>query len=170
LKLHGQPGLAPTWIKEKNAQSPLLLYSWVQAWEALNGLRSAEGSPCDGISLEYTNPQTAGSVLPTMSCWIQLLRPGEHLKAHRHTGSSVYYVARGAGVTVIDGQAFNWSEGSVIALPPLALHEHANASSSEDAVLFSMHDTPVLRATGLYHEENLSENGGHQTITSTFAG
>jgi gentisate 1,2-dioxygenase len=170
LRLHGQPGLSPTWIKEKQAQSPLLLYSWKQAWEALDGLRGAEGSPCDGITLEYTNPQTAGPVLPTMSCCIQLLRPGERLKAHRHTGSSVYYVARGSGVTVVDGQAFNWSQGSVIALPPWALHEHANASASDDAVLFSMHDTPVLKATGLYHEEPFGDNGGHQTVTSTFAG
>jgi hypothetical protein len=31
-----------------------------------------------------------------------------------------------------------------------------------------MHDTPVLRAAGLYHEEALAESGGHQTVTSTF--
>lgn len=169
LRLHGQAGLYPTWIREKKAQSPLLLYSWSEARGALEGLRKEEGSAYDGIALEYTNPQTAGPVLPTMSCWIQLLRPGERLKAHRHTGSSVYYVAEGSGVTVIDGQAFNWNKGSVIALPPWALHEHANRSTSEDAVLFSMHDTPVLRACGLYHEEALTEYGGHQAVTSTFA-
>lgn len=73
-------------------------------------------------------------------------------------------------MSVIDGQAFNWSEGSVFALPSWALHEHANTSSSEDAVLFSMADTPVLVATGLLHEEAFTENGGHQQVTSTFGG
>jgi gentisate 1,2-dioxygenase len=34
-----------------------------------------------------------------------------------------------------------------------AWHEHANASASEEAILFSMHDEPILRAFGLYREE-----------------
>jgi len=35
-------------------------------------------------------------------------------------------------------------------------------------VLFSIQDTPVLKALALYYEEALNENGGHQHITSTF--
>jgi gentisate 1,2-dioxygenase len=103
-----------------------------------------------------------------MACWVQLLRPGEQTKAHRHTGSAVYHVVKGAGRTIIDGQCFNWCQGDILALPPWALHEHANGSAIEDAVLFSIQDTPVLNALGLYYEEALSENGGRQKITSTF--
>jgi gentisate 1,2-dioxygenase len=103
-----------------------------------------------------------------MACWAQLLRPGEHTKAHRHTGSAVYHVVNGEGFTIIDGQRFNWSKGDIIALPPWALHEHANSSENAAAVLFSIQDLPVLRALGLYYEEALSENGGHQKVTSTF--
>jgi gentisate 1,2-dioxygenase len=168
-RLHGKAGLSPTWVKERHAYSPLLLYSWKDTWEALSLLRNETGDPCDGIRLEYKNPQTGGSVLPSMSCSIQLLRPGERLKAHRHTGSAVYYVHRGTGVTIIDGQAFNWSEGSIITLPSWSIHEHANLSSSEDAVLFCMTDIPVLSATGLYREESFEQNDGHQQVTSTFA-
>lgn len=169
LRLHGHTSLNPTWVKQRKAHSPLLIYPWTKTWEALTAMRDQEGSPHDGLALEYTNPQTGGPVLPTMACWIQMIRPGERLKAHRHTGSAVYYVVQGSGTSVIDGQAFNWSKGSVIALPPWALHEHANASSSEDAVLFSIQDTPVLQATGLLREEALDENGGHQGVTSTFS-
>ena len=107
--------------------------------------------------------------MPTMACWAQMLRPGEHTKAHRHTGSAVYHVVQGTGATIIDGQRFAWSKGDIIALPPWALHEHANTSSSKDAVLFSIQDTPVLQALGLYYEEPLSENGGHQKVTSNFS-
>jgi gentisate 1,2-dioxygenase len=102
-----------------------------------------------------------------MSCCIQLLRAGEHTCAHRHTGSAVYHVVRGKGMTVIDERMFNWDKGDIIALPPWALHEHAN-TSSEDAVLFSIQDIPVLQALGLYYEEALTENGGHQHVTSSF--
>jgi gentisate 1,2-dioxygenase len=106
--------------------------------------------------------------MPTMACWAQLLRPGERTKAHRHTGSAVYHVVKGQGSTIINGQRFTWSKGDIIALPPWALHEHANGSASEDAVLFSIQDIPVLQALGLYYEETLSENGGHQEVSSSF--
>ncbi|TMA10551.1 MAG: cupin domain-containing protein [Deltaproteobacteria bacterium] len=116
-QLHGHVHLSPTWVKEKPQSSPLLLYSWDQTWEALNALRDHEGSPFDGIALEYSHPQTGGPLLPTMACWVQLLRPGESTKAHRHTGSAVYHVVKGEGATVIDGQRFIWGKGDVIALP-----------------------------------------------------
>jgi gentisate 1,2-dioxygenase len=166
--MYGRAQLNPTWVMEKSKSSPLLLYSWKQTREALDALRADEGSPFDGIALEYRHPQTGGPVLPTMSCWIQLLRPGEHAKAHRHTGSAVYYVVRGSGMTVIDGQRFDWSKGDIVALPPWALHEHANTSAQDDAVLFSIQDAPVLKVLGLFYEEAYEENGGHQKITSRF--
>ncbi|MEE8606183.1 MAG: cupin domain-containing protein [Nitrospiraceae bacterium] len=168
-QLHGHAHLSPTWVKEKPQSSPLLLYSWDQTWEALSALHDHEGSPFDGIALEYRHPQAGGSVLPTMACWVQLIRPGESTMAHRHTGSAVYYVFQGEGATVIDGQRFIWGKGDIIALPPWSLHEHANTSANEDAVLFSIQDTPVIEALGLYHEEALAENGGHQEVTSSFA-
>jgi gentisate 1,2-dioxygenase len=167
--LHGHTHLGPTWVKEKSQASPLLLYSWDRTWEALSALRDHEGSAFDGVALEYRHPQTGGPVMPTMACCAQLLRPGEHTKAHRHTGSAVYHVVQGEGMTIIDGQRFSWSKGDIIALPPWALHEHANSSTSEDAVLFSIQDVPVLQALGLYYEETLTDNGGHQEVTSTFA-
>ena len=58
--LYGHGHLAPTWVKERPSFSPLMLYSFDQTMDALNALRSSEGSPYDGISLEYTNPQTGG--------------------------------------------------------------------------------------------------------------
>ena len=167
-QMYGHAHISPTWVKEKPKSSPLLLYSWDQTWEALNALRDHEGSPFDGIGLEYRHPQTGGPVMPTMGCWAQLLRPGEHTKAHRHTGSAVYHIVKGEGFAIIDGKRFSWSKGDIIALPPWALHEHANTSATEDAVLFSIQDMPVLQALGLYYEEALSENGGHQKVTSTF--
>ncbi len=168
-QLHGHAHLSPTWVKEKPQSSPLLLYSWDQTREALSALRENDGSPFDGVALEYRHPQTGGPVMPTMACWVQLLRPGQRTRAHRHTGSAVYNVVHGTGSTIIDGQRFNWSKGDIIAIPPWALHEHLNASSTEDAVLFSIQDTPVLEALGLYYEKALEEKDGHQEVTSVFA-
>ena len=168
-KLHGHVSLSPTWVKERPRSSPLLLYSWEKTWPSLEALADAEGDPHDGIALEYTHPQTGGALLPTMACWIQMLRPGERLKAHRQTGSAVYYVVQGTGETIIDGRRFAWGKGDILVLPSWAVHEHANLSAREAAVLFSIQDRPVLEALGLYQETAFPENGGHQTVTSTFS-
>jgi len=166
--MYGTGQLNPTWVKESSNASPLLLYSWEQTRQALDALRGQTGSSFDGISLNYRHPLTGGSVLPTMACGIQLLRPDEHTQAHRHTGSAVYHIVQGQGQTIIDGQSFSWRKGDIIALPPWSLHEHINASAKADAVLFSIQDAPVLNALGLYYEEEFTDNGGHQKVTSAF--
>jgi gentisate 1,2-dioxygenase len=150
--LYGHGHLAPTWVKERPNYSPLMLYSFDQTMEALHALRDRDGSPHEGIALEYTNPQTGGPVTPTISCGIQMVRRGETLKARRVTGSSVFHVVQGSGRTVIDGKRFDWGKGDIIALPSWAQHAHSN-TGSEDAILFSISDRPVIQALGLYRED-----------------
>jgi gentisate 1,2-dioxygenase len=159
--MYGHGRLSPTWTKGTSKFSPLMLYSWDQTLAALDALRDREGSPYEGVALEYTHPGTGGPVLPTIGCRVQLIRAGERLKARRVAGSAVFCVVQGAGRTVIEGRAFDWGKGDILALPSWALHEHANTGSG-DAILFSIHDRPVLEALGLYREEALQDNGGHQ--------
>jgi gentisate 1,2-dioxygenase len=150
--LYGHGHLAPTWVKERPRFSPLMLYSFDQTMAALEALKDSDGSPYEGIALEYTHPQTGGPVTPTIACRIQMLRKGEKLKARRVTGSSVFHVVRGKGRTMIDGKAFDWEKGDIIALPSWALHAHENRGS-EEALLFSISDRPVIEALGFYREE-----------------
>ena len=160
--------LRPTWVKERPQSSPLLLYAWDTTLRSLESMRDLPGDEWDDLALEYAHPQTGGTLLPTMSCWVQMLRPGKRLRAHRHTGSAVYYVVQGMGETIIDGVRFEWGRGDVITLPSWALHEHANTSSRDAAILFSIQDRPVLEALGLYYEEPMGDSGGHQAVGSTF--
>jgi gentisate 1,2-dioxygenase len=167
-KLHGHASLSPTWVREKPLSSPLLIYSWENTYAALMAMQDHDGDPHEGIRLEYTHPQTGGPVLPTMACYIQLIRAGEKLQAKRETGSAVYYVERGRGETIIDGVRFEWGKGDVMVMPSWALREHHNTSASEDAILFSISDTPVLEKLGLDRSAAYEENGGHQAIERTF--
>jgi gentisate 1,2-dioxygenase len=150
--LYGHGHLAPTWVKERPRFSPLMLYSFDQTLAALEALKDREGSPYEGIALEYTHPQTGGPVTPTIACAVQMLRKGEKLKARRVTGSSVFHVVRGRGRSMIDGKAFDWEKGDIIALPSWALHAHENRGA-EEAILFSISDRPVIEALGFYREE-----------------
>jgi gentisate 1,2-dioxygenase len=143
--------LRPTYERPAGRFSPVLNYRWQTCRGALHALRDDTGSPYDGIILEYVNPHTGGPSLPTMSAYLQLLRKGEHTRAHRHTSSTVYHVAEGGGVSIIGGREFRWQEGDTFVVPSWASHEHA--SESGEAVLFSFSDRPVLEAFGLWREE-----------------
>ncbi len=164
-KTWGNAGLTPggqTWSRD---YSPMFKYEWAPTYEALTRYSGCtDGSPFDGVLMDYVNPVTNGPVMKTLGASMQMLRPGEHTRAHRHTGSHLYHVARGRGHSVIDGQRFDWSERDIFCVPSWAWHEHANASDSEDACLFCLHDQPVMRALGLYREQALGENGGFQPL------
>jgi len=150
--LYGSGRLNPTWTKENAKFSPLMLYSWDQTLEALHALRERDGSPHEGISLEYTHALTGGPVMPTIGCRVQLIRKGEKLRPYRVAASSVFCVRQGKGHSVIGGQAFEWEKGDIVAVPSWAQQEHA-CSGAGDAILFSITDRPVLEALGLYREE-----------------
>ncbi len=162
----GNPGLKPVLHDWQKPYSPLLKYEWEPTYEALSRYaKVTDGSPYDGIIMDYTNPLTGGPVMATMGASMQMLRPGEHTKAHRHTGSIIYQVAKGHGYSIINGKRFDWRERDIFCVPSWMFHEHVNGSSSDDACLFSFHDLPVMRALNLYYEEALADNDGHQIIT-----
>jgi gentisate 1,2-dioxygenase len=141
-------------ISDSGSEAPRLLhYHWRDTYPSLERLARTPGDPFDGAALEFVNPATGGPTLPTMSCRVQMLRPAEQTRSHRHTGTSIYHAFRGSGTTTIDGQPFHWRKGDTFIVPLWSWHEHANLSSTEAAILFSMHDEPILKAFGLYREE-----------------
>ena len=141
--------------------NPLLAYPRQQAEDALEMAGGLEADPFDDVILEYQNPVEGGPAMKTLGMKLQKLRPGFHGQARRHTGSKLFCVLRGYGVTIVDGQRYDWGPGDFIAIKPWAWHEHLN-ESAEEAVLFLVDDTPALQALGYYREESLSYNGGQQ--------
>jgi 1-hydroxy-2-naphthoate dioxygenase len=109
-------------------------------------------SNTDGRLYEYLD-KNGGPTLPTLACQVQSLPAGFVTGARRRTSSAVYFVVRGEGSSIIDGQEINWSQNDCFAVPNWTRHQHRNHSKNGDAILFSVHDTPVLRALGLYREE-----------------
>jgi gentisate 1,2-dioxygenase len=161
--------LRPTWHRGSSKFSPQKRYPWHQTVDALEDLSKIDASEFDDIALEYKNPVTGGHVMPTLACAIQMLRPGIHTKAHRHSTSSVQQVFRGEGYTVVDGVRIDWKEGDFFVLPPWAWHEHINTSPSNEAVVFSVSDLPTLEALGLYREDPFPFTDGYQEIASVFS-
>jgi gentisate 1,2-dioxygenase len=129
-----------------------LHYRWETASAELQRRAAAPADPHDDVLMEYLDPATGRSVVPALGCYLQMLRPGVRTRPHRETSSAVYHVVVGAGVTEIDGARYEWGEGDFFAIPPRALHAHANPGATP-AILYSVQDVPLLRALGFYRME-----------------
>jgi 1-hydroxy-2-naphthoate dioxygenase len=123
-------------------------YRWQDVEPAL---AQAPVTALDGRVYDYLD-RNGGPTLPTLACRMQSLPAGFATSERRRTSSAVFFVVRGEGATVIDGQELSWSQNDCFALPNWTRHRHINRGKG-DAILFSVHDTPVLRALGLYREE-----------------
>ena len=121
----------------------------------------------DGVFVEYVSPITGGPVLPTLSCWAQWLKPGFETKPNRRTSSAVYHVVKGSGRTKIGDRELFWGAGDSFCIPNWAHHHHS--IDGDGAILFSVHDTPLLKALGMFFEETMSHLGG-QSIPAPRAG
>ncbi len=141
--------------------SPLMHYPAAEMQRALDQLAEADGgTPHDGVILEYTNPVTGGSVMPTSACFAQRLAPGQRTSAHQHTSSAVYHVIAGRGCSLVGGRNLEWQTKDTFCVPNWTSHQHVNLSDSEPAYLFSFTDIPVLRALDLLREEPLPGEWG----------
>ena len=147
----------PVAVEEAGTARPLH-YRWRDTYPALKRRAESAPHPYEGIALDYVNPLTNGSTLPTLSLRLQMLLPGMRTQVHRHTSTSIYHAFRGSGTTVINGEPFHWEKGDTFVVPLWNWHEHANRSAKEEAILFSMHDAPILQAFGLYREEGKGES------------
>src|SRR5262249_7261158 len=123
--------------------------------------------PFDDIGFFYSNPATGGHVLPTIGCRIQMIRPGTHTRAHRHSTTTVHNVFRGRGSVIVDGVQMDYEQGDFFTLPPHCWHEHVN-TSSEEVVLFATTDAPIIEALNLYREEPYPHNDGHQEVKTIY--
>jgi gentisate 1,2-dioxygenase len=131
---------------------PPYRYAWKDTEKAFAGMAEAPGDPFDGILLRYSDPVGGGATLPTMDCEIQMFRPGEKGRAHRHTHTVVYHAFRGSGTTRIGDQEFKWQQGDSFVVPLWNFHRHEN-TSKDPAVFFVMSDKPLMDAIGHYRED-----------------
>jgi gentisate 1,2-dioxygenase len=123
--------------------------------EALRQLdQSGADSPYDGRILEYTDPDSDRSVMPTIGCYLQRLEPGQHTRAHRHVCCTNYHVVEGEGYSLVAGERLEWRDKDVFTIPTWAIHEHVN-TGTEPALLFSFTDAPAMKALDLYREEGV---------------
>ena len=147
-------GSAPTTSLGSGAIAPRTIhYKWDDAYRRLLQQAESSASPYDDVIVEYRDPLTGASVLPTIGCYLQMIRPGVETRTHRQTSSAVYQVVQGSGFTTVADERYDWDAGDFFVVPPNASHNHRQRGT-EPAILFSMQDVPLLEALGLYYESS----------------
>lgn len=145
--------LKAPWIESPLATPPFR-YTWEDSFGALQALKESEvePDPYDGYHVMYTHPITRGPTIAALAGELQLLPGGFATKAHRHNNRASYFVLRGKGTTVVEGERLDWSEGDIFVVPHWKWHHH-ETGAGEDAVLYTVNDAPTMRAWGFYREE-----------------
>ena len=167
---YGIGQLRPTWETWTAPHSPLLNYKWDRTEEALAppGLGRGRRQPVRRRGDGVRQPEHRRRADADHRLLDPAPPPGIRTKAHRETGSAVYLVFEGQGQTVIDGQRFDWRKGDLFVVPTWAWHEHASVDG--EAILFSVQDTPIMRALGLHRAQAYQEHDGHQPVMRVFEG
>ena len=127
--------------------SPLLVYRYPDTSQTLAALLRSSEAPM--VSVEYVNPISGASVLPTIGCYAHRIAGAGRSAPRREVGSSVFVVFAGMGNSIINGTKFAWGAGDIFVVPSWACVEH-HADVESD--LFSITDRPVMKALGLYRE------------------
>jgi gentisate 1,2-dioxygenase len=133
--------------------NPYFHYRWSVVERSLDALtRSQPPDAWDAYAISYVNPSSGGATLPTVQCGLTLLQSHQETRPRRRTSTTIYHAFKGCGSTFIGSQRFDWGPGDTFVVPLWNDERHVN-SSTDDAVLFSVSDQPVIEALGLYREE-----------------
>jgi gentisate 1,2-dioxygenase len=142
--------MLPVEYQPRGMASPIFVYPYEQSREALHRLHASGSLDArHGVKLQYINPVTGSSPLPTIASFLQLLPRGFAGESYRSTDSTVYSVVEGRGASRIGEESLSWSPKDVFVVPSWMPVSH---QAHEDAVLFSASDRPVQKALGMWRE------------------
>ena len=128
-------------------------YPYSRSREALDWLyRNGPLDACHGVKMQYSNPATGGSPMPTISAFLQLLPAGFRGNPYRATDATIYCIPEGRGRSRIGEDWFAWKEHDIFVVPSWCPVSH---ESDGEAVLFSFSDRAAQKAFGFWREETL---------------
>jgi gentisate 1,2-dioxygenase len=161
-KIYGTVGMLPrgvSHVRGAGTSSPQFVYRWEQSAALLARLHDDDGSPYEGIVVEYVDPATGGPIYRTMTFMLQMLRPGEKLLPVRQNASQICTVFKGRGASEVGAQHFDWEPFDTFCIPGGEWYQHSNASEAEDAILFISSDEPTLRTLGFLLKQGRAPSG-----------
>lgn len=130
--------------------TPIFNYPYARTREALLGMsRVRDPDACHGYRMNYINPLTGGSAMPTISTAMRLLPKGFMTEPYRTTAGTVFSVVEGHGTMRVDDKVFAYGPKDVIVVPSwFSLVIEADA----DSVFFTYSDQVAQEKLDFYRE------------------
>jgi gentisate 1,2-dioxygenase len=98
--------------------------------------------------LTLTPPQRQGHTTTNLTAALQILKPGETARPHRHSMNALRFVLDGSGAeTVVNGKSCAMSEGDLVITPAMSWHEHIHRGDRPIVWLDAL-DAPLHRYFG----------------------
>jgi len=151
-RIYGTGGYTPRFVRHSrgaDTSSPMYVYRYDAVREVLERNRDFDGNSAEGLVVEYTDPVRGGPVYPTMTFFMQMLRPGERTLPIKQNASLLVSPLEGHGKCIVGEQRFDFAPFDTIAVPGNHWMQLENTSATEPAILFIASDEPALRAFGL---------------------
>lgn len=103
--------------------------------------------------IQMSHPAFQSGTTHTLTCNLQMLKPGEHASAHRHMAGAIRFITKGRGARlVVEGESFEIGEGDFATTPNWSWHDHIN-ESSETLMWLDVLDSPLVRLLQVdFHE------------------
>lgn len=162
-KLYGTGGVRPRLASHRRGRgvgSPKFFYPWEDTLRALEDAKGIADDPCDGVAVEFVDPMTGASVLPTLSFGVHQYKAGVETQSQRRTSSTVFCVIEGRGRTEIDGASpMEWERNDLFVVPSWTWYRHVNADLKSDVLLYAVSDEPALRRLDLWRGERRTAGG-----------
>lgn len=134
------------------------LWKWSDVYEAITKAGEVIGLEFSSRRvIQLCNPSLKTSAAHTMVLNLQLLKPGEHAPAHRHTNGAIRFVIKGRGAhVVVEGESFEIAEGDFLTTPSWTWHDHIN-DSDQTMIWLDGLDAPLVRMLEVGFHEPLKE-------------
>lgn len=163
---YGNGGLRPAYVSHHAGLgygSPQMLFKYGATRDLLGRLQKEEGSPWDGIVVEYYSLYDGGPVMNNLGVHMRLLRAAEKTRQRRSSAAIVYCCLEGRGSTFVEGRRLDWGANDVWVVPSWSWHSHANAGK-QIAVVYSVSLAPALSKLGLLIEERRLADGSIERL------
>lgn len=143
--------MLPDGYEHRSGTSPLFSYPYAIARESLGKLASLQDpDACHAYKMNYINPLTGGSAMPTLSTAMQMFPAGYETAGYRSTAGTVFAVVEGTGHIRVGAERFAFVPKDIFVVPSWVPYSIAAA---EDCMIFSFSDRIVQEKLDLFREQ-----------------
>jgi gentisate 1,2-dioxygenase len=161
-RIYGSGGLLPRFVPHERGvgdSSPMYVYRYDAIREMLEKHRDWDGSPYEGLMIEYVDPLHGGPVYKTMTFFMQMLRGGERTLPVKQTASLLVAPFEGSGHAMVGGTRFDLAPFDTLAVPGGAWAEYVNDSAKEPLIMLVASDEPAQTAFGVLQRFGRAASG-----------